>query len=72
MGGAALTARIAHLADNTIRGGSVIEPEDELARATQKFNETLANDPRLSVLILPLIRQRVDGLAVARVLDYGS
>ncbi len=56
------------LADNTIRGGSVIEPEDKSARVIHKFNESLANDPRLSALILPLIRGRVDGLAIARVL----
>ena len=56
------------LADNAIRGGSVIEPEDESARATHEFNESLAEDPRLSALILPLIRGRVDGLAIARVL----
>ncbi|CAA9449672.1 MAG: O-methyltransferase [uncultured Rubrobacteraceae bacterium] len=56
------------LADNAIRGGSVIEPEDGSARATHEFNESLANDPRLSALILPLIRGGMDGLAVARVL----
>lgn len=56
------------LADNAIRGGGVIEPEDESARVTHEFNESLANDPRLSALILPLIRGRVDGLAIARVL----
>ncbi len=56
------------LADNAIRGGGVIEPEDESARVTHEFNESLANDPRLSALILPLIRGRIDGLAVARVL----
>ena len=56
------------LADNTIRGGSVINPEDESARATREFNESLARDPRLSALILPLLRERVDGLAIARVL----
>ncbi len=56
------------LADNAIRGGSVIEPEDESARATHEFNESLAKDPRLSALILPLIRGRVDGIAIARVL----
>ncbi len=56
------------LADNTIRGGGVIEPEDKSARVIHKFNESLANDPRLSALILPLIRGRVDGLAIARVL----
>ncbi len=56
------------LADNAIRGGSVIDPEDESARVTHEFNESLANDPRFSSLILPLIRGRVDGLAIARVL----
>ena len=56
------------LADNTIRGGSVIDTEDESARATREFNETLAKDPRLSAIILPLIRERVDGLAIGRVL----
>lgn len=56
------------LADNTIRGGSVLYPEDESAQATREFNEALAQNPRLSALILPLIRERVDGLAIARVL----
>ena len=56
------------LADNTIRGGAVLDPRDESARATRKFNEGLARDPRLSALILPLIRINVDGLAIARVI----
>jgi caffeoyl-CoA O-methyltransferase len=56
------------LADNTIRGGSVLYPEDEAAQATHDFNEALAGDPRLSALVLPLIRERIDGLAIARVL----
>ncbi len=56
------------LVDNAIRGGSVLDPEDESARATRDFNEALAKDPRLSTLILPLIREQVDGLAMARVL----
>ena len=55
------------LADNAIRGGSVVDPEDDSARATRRFNETLAKEPRLSALILPLIRERVDGLAIAKV-----
>ncbi len=55
------------LLDNTIRGGSVIDAEDESARATRKLNETLAKDPRLSAIILPLIREGIDGLAIARV-----
>jgi caffeoyl-CoA O-methyltransferase len=56
------------LADNAIRGGSVIDPEDDSVRATRDFNEALAKEPRLSALILPLIRERVDGIAIARVL----
>lgn len=55
------------LADNTIRGGRVLEPEEESARATHEFNERLARDHRLSATILPIIRERVDGLAIARV-----
>src|SRR5215210_5808938 len=56
------------LADNAIRGGSVLDTGDESARATREFNEALAENSRLSALILPLIRERVDGLAIARVL----
>ncbi len=56
------------LADNAIRGGSVLDPEDESARVTHEFNEQIAKDPRLSALVLPLIRGWVDGLAIARVL----
>jgi caffeoyl-CoA O-methyltransferase len=56
------------LTDNTIGGGSVIDPEDESARAMREFNEVLAEDSRLSAIILPLMRERVDGLAIARVL----
>ncbi len=57
------------LADNTIRGGSVLEPDNDSARATHEFNATLANHPRLSGIVLPLIREHIDGLAIARVLD---
>ena len=55
------------LADNTIRGGSVLDPRDESARATRDFNAKIASDPRLSAIVVPLIRERVDGLAIARV-----
>lgn len=57
------------LADNVIRGGSVLNAEDESARATREFNQRLARHPRLSAIILPLIRERIDGLAIARVLN---
>lgn len=57
------------LGDNAIRGGSVIDPQDESGRAMREFNERLARDPRLSATLLPLLRERVDGIAIARVLD---
>lgn len=55
------------LGDNTIRGGSVLDPRDDRARATREFNKMLAEDERLSAVILPILRERVDGLAIARV-----
>jgi predicted O-methyltransferase YrrM len=55
------------LGDNVIRGGSVLDPQDDSARATREFNERLAEDPRLSAIVLPLIRERIDGLAIALV-----
>ncbi len=56
------------LADNTIRGGSVLDPQDGSARATREFNERVARDPRLSGIVLPLIRERIDGITITRVL----
>ena len=55
------------VADNTIRGGSVLDPEDDSARAARRFNAMLSEDERLSATIIPSIRARIDGLAVARV-----
>ncbi len=56
------------LGDNAIRQGSVMDPDDPSSRAVREFNEKLAKDPRLSALILPLIRDGIDGLAIARVI----
>ncbi len=55
------------LGDNAIMGGSVMEAEEGSAWGIREFNERLAQDPRLSAIVLPLIRERVDGLAIARV-----
>src|SRR5215210_6481851 len=55
------------LGDNAIRGGGVLDAGDESSRAICEFNEKLARDERLSALVLPLIRERIDGLAIARV-----
>jgi caffeoyl-CoA O-methyltransferase len=56
------------LGDNTIRGGTVIDPKDSTAQAAREFNERIARDPNLSSIALPLIRERIDGLTIARVL----
>jgi len=55
------------LGDNTIRGGAVLDPQEDRARSTRRFNQMLADDERLSAVILPIIREYVDGLAIARV-----
>jgi len=56
------------LADNTIRGGSVLDPQDGSARATREFNERVAAAPALLGIVLPLIRERIDGITIAWVL----
>jgi caffeoyl-CoA O-methyltransferase len=58
------------LGDNTIWGGAILSPEDSSTRAIREFNERLARDPRLSAIVLPLLRERVDGLAIARVRSF--
>lgn len=57
------------LGDNAIRGGSVLDPDDGSSRAMREFNRRIAEDPGLSAIVLPLIRERIDGLAIARVRD---
>ena len=56
------------LADNTIRGGGVMDPKDDLARGVREYNKAVSEDGRLSATILPFFKKRVDGLTVARVL----
>lgn len=55
------------LGDNTIRNGTVLDPQEETARATREFNRLVAEDPRLHGIVLPLIRERIDGMTIARV-----
>ncbi len=55
------------LGDNTIWGGTIIDPQDNSTQAIHEFNEKIAEDPRLSAIVLPILRERVDGLAIARV-----
>ncbi len=55
------------LADNLIRDGRVLEaqPADASARGAKAYNEAIAAHPRLDSLILPIIRQNLDGLSIS-------
>jgi caffeoyl-CoA O-methyltransferase len=55
------------LGDNTVRGGSILDPADASARATGEFNDGIVRDPRLSAILLPILRERIDGLTIALV-----
>lgn len=55
------------LADNVIRDGLVLDaaPADPNARAARAFNAAIAAHPRLESLILPIMREYVDGLSIS-------
>jgi predicted O-methyltransferase YrrM len=55
------------LADNVIRNGQVMaeQPPDAADRGARAYNEAIARHPQLESLILPIIRSRVDGLAIS-------
>jgi len=55
------------LADNVIRNGLVLEPnpQDAADRGAQAYNAAIANHPRLESIVLPVIRSRIDGLAIS-------
>ncbi len=56
------------LADNVIRNGRILESGgDADLVGIQTFNQRLAADPRLEGVLLPIFRENLDGLAVARV-----
>ena len=55
------------LADNLIRNGRVLEarPSEASARGTKAYNEALAAHLSLDSLILPIIRENLDGLSIS-------
>ncbi len=57
------------LADNLIRNGRVIDaqPEDEPARGAKAYNDSMAARPELESIILPIIRENLDGLSISLV-----
>jgi caffeoyl-CoA O-methyltransferase len=42
------------LIDNVLWGGYVVSPEDDSDRLMAKFNDTLKNDPRIELVMLPV------------------
>ena len=56
------------LADNVIRDGRVVDTDDSdpLVRGIQQFNEKLAASPELEAILIPILRKKIDGLAIAR------
>ncbi len=60
------------IADNVIRGGEVLEPEnhDDAARGVHAFNEAIARDPRVEAIITQIVGSKGhDGIALVRVND---
>jgi predicted O-methyltransferase YrrM len=57
------------LSDNLIREGAVMgpNPDDENAVAIARYNRKLATHPRLESLVLPIIREYIDGLGITLV-----
>jgi caffeoyl-CoA O-methyltransferase len=59
------------LADNVIRDGKVARDgqTDPLVKGIQEFNRKLAANPKLETIVVTLMREALDGLAIARVKD---
>jgi predicted O-methyltransferase YrrM len=55
------------LADNVIRNGRVMDeqPRDEGSQGAKAFNAALAANPRMESIILPIIRDNLDGLSIS-------
>jgi predicted O-methyltransferase YrrM len=59
------------LADNVIRDGKVARSgeTDPLVLGIQEFNRNLAANPKLEAILITIMREALDGLAIARVKD---
>lgn len=55
------------LADNVLRHGLVMDvnPDDENARAARAYNAAIAAHPALESVVVPILRETVDGLAIS-------
>ena len=59
------------LSDNLVRNGGVMSPDpaDENSSVIAKYNRKLATHPRLESIVLPIIREYVDGLGISIVVE---
>lgn len=57
------------LSDNLVRDGAVIDPQPDntFAQVIHHYNRTLSTHPRLETVILPIVRESVDGLGISLV-----
>lgn len=57
------------VADNVIRDGRVMSPTptDDNARGARAFNAAIAAHPRLESIIVPLVRDTIDGISISLV-----
>jgi predicted O-methyltransferase YrrM len=55
------------VADNVIRDGKVIEasPVDDNAKGARAFNAAIAAHPQLQSVIVPLVRDTIDGISIS-------
>lgn len=55
------------VADNVIRDGLVMTatPPDDNAKGAKAFNEAVAAHPRLESIIVPLVRNTIDGMSIS-------
>lgn len=55
------------IADNLIRDGAVMDESsnDSTVRAIREFNATIAAHPRLESIIVPIAREKIDGLSIS-------
>jgi caffeoyl-CoA O-methyltransferase len=54
------------LADNVIRHAFDGDAADPAVRGIREFNRRLASHPDLETILLPIMRHKIDGLAIAR------
>ena len=60
------------VADNVIRNGAVLDgaEADENARAMRVFNAALAAHPRLDSIVVPIMREHIDGISISIVRQH--